>query len=195
MIYVKYLDENGYDYQREKARKLGLVKDNIYELINADVGSSSSTIDLKGFEKHRFNSVMFDYFNEDMNEIDLMETRYNPWYKDDSDYLYECENIILDYRLGKIVEFNFNKYAYVAPECYIQVFINEDLDKIYKYKYIYNNEILNFSVSAEQVNDSEISFREMVDIYLIENNFPKGLDYIDKVLYLSKESIKEINSL
>lgn len=55
---VRYLDKNGYDIQRENAKKAGLVKGEIYIVSDIEVGRSSSVVFLEGF-KDGFNTVMF----------------------------------------------------------------------------------------------------------------------------------------
>lgn len=77
-IFAKYLDENGYSYQPEEAREKGLIKGELYELVNASIGQSSSSIYVLGAEGS-FNSVMFDFYDGTGKEIDLMETEYNTY--------------------------------------------------------------------------------------------------------------------
>lgn len=77
-IIAKYLDKNGYDCDVIKARELGLIKDKKYTLKNAEIGQSHSYIEIEGIES-AFNSVMFEFYDENGNEIDLMETEYNTY--------------------------------------------------------------------------------------------------------------------
>lgn len=60
---VVYLDENGYDIEREYARKAGLVRGEIYQVAYTDVYSSSTDVCIIGYTG-LFNSVMFDDYEE-----------------------------------------------------------------------------------------------------------------------------------
>lgn len=55
---VVYLDENGYDSNREVANKF-LIKGNEYTVARTCVGQSSSTVELIEFPNKHFNTVMF----------------------------------------------------------------------------------------------------------------------------------------
>ncbi len=55
---VIFLDKNGYDSERENAKKEGLIKDNEYVVEYIDVGNWTSYVRLKGF-KNYYNTVMF----------------------------------------------------------------------------------------------------------------------------------------
>lgn len=76
IIYVKFLGENGYDHQPKDAIEKGLKINHIYNLEDMNVGGWSSEIKLYEFEE-TFNSVMFEYFNEDFEQVDIFETEYN----------------------------------------------------------------------------------------------------------------------
>lgn len=56
---VQYMDCNGWDGDVEYCRKAGLIKDQIYEVSEIDVGASTSRVRLKGFENWQFNTVCF----------------------------------------------------------------------------------------------------------------------------------------
>ena len=75
-IYAKYLDRNGYEHDTLSARSCGLVKGEKYLVTNADIGGFHSSIYLLGYIG-AFNSVMFEYFDENSNPIDLLATGYN----------------------------------------------------------------------------------------------------------------------
>ena len=55
---VKFLDKNGYDSQREYARKF-FSKGNILTVSDIEVGSFSSTVEFEEFPGKMFNTVMF----------------------------------------------------------------------------------------------------------------------------------------
>jgi len=55
---IIFLDENGYDLERENAKKEGLIKDNEYIVEYIDVCNWTSYVRLKGF-KNYYNTVMF----------------------------------------------------------------------------------------------------------------------------------------
>jgi hypothetical protein len=56
---VTYLDENGYDCERERAREAGFVKGGTYTVVSTDVGNCSTSV--KFYEiKGSWNSVMFE---------------------------------------------------------------------------------------------------------------------------------------
>lgn len=80
MIKAIYLDEKGYDHDTKQAREAGLVQGEEYEVDYAEVGGWRSDVFLVGFPNESiqgtdmgFNSVMFDYFDEDGKEIDIVE--------------------------------------------------------------------------------------------------------------------------
>lgn len=60
---VIFLDENGYDTQREYAKKRGLVKEETYTVNNTRIGRFDSTVNLVEFPDDWFNTVMFDNLN------------------------------------------------------------------------------------------------------------------------------------
>lgn len=56
---VQYMDCNGYPGDVRHCRQAGLVKDQIYEVVELDVYECSSTVRLKGLDGWRFNTVCF----------------------------------------------------------------------------------------------------------------------------------------
>jgi len=74
-IYAIYTDEGGYPLEPEIARERGLVKGEKYIVNHADVGRSFTNVFLEGF-KGSFNSTMFDFIDEDGNEVDIVEEYY-----------------------------------------------------------------------------------------------------------------------
>ena len=61
---VKYLDENGYDRDREWAQHMGLKKGEVYTVRFVDIGSWSSSVWLDEIEGASFNTVMFKNVEE-----------------------------------------------------------------------------------------------------------------------------------
>ena len=57
--YVKYLNKNGYESDRERANKV-LEEGKQYTVYKIDVGSSRSTVQLVEFPDQWFNTVMFE---------------------------------------------------------------------------------------------------------------------------------------
>ena len=58
---VTYTDTNGYDCQREQAKKAGFVKGQNYTVVYTDVGNSSTSVVFQEI-KGSWNSVMFEDF-------------------------------------------------------------------------------------------------------------------------------------
>jgi len=58
-VYVRFLNENGYENERAKAAEV-LGFNQAYQIESVSVGSFSSTIFLKDFPGQPFNSVMFE---------------------------------------------------------------------------------------------------------------------------------------
>ena len=56
---VRYLNENGYDLERERANKF-FKEGDILEVKEIYVGRSSSKVEFIGFEGKMFNTVMFE---------------------------------------------------------------------------------------------------------------------------------------
>ena len=56
---VTYLDENGYDRDKEYARDTGLKKGEVYTLSGMEIGGSHATLWLEEFPGKSFNTVMF----------------------------------------------------------------------------------------------------------------------------------------
>lgn len=73
LIYAKYLDDNGYSSDVEHARKQGLKKGCAYIVEDADVGRCMTDVSLKGFDDTDFNSVMFEFFDVQGCDIDIVE--------------------------------------------------------------------------------------------------------------------------
>ncbi len=79
MLYAKFMyPDNGYDYDEEYAKKMGLKVSERYEVEDVDMGQSHTSIYLKNI-KGCFNSVHFE-FEENGNPIDIYDDpRYNPY--------------------------------------------------------------------------------------------------------------------
>ena len=69
-IYATYKGTGGYDCDREESKKAGLEVGRKYELDNASVGRWISYIYLSGVSG-RFNSVMFDFTDENGEDISI----------------------------------------------------------------------------------------------------------------------------
>lgn len=79
MYYAIFLNKNGYNGEKEKATEAGLKEGEKYEVVYASIGQSHSNIELDGIDGD-FNSVMFDYVDENGNEADIFENPYwNPY--------------------------------------------------------------------------------------------------------------------
>lgn len=74
--FVKFLNSNGYDGESEECVNLGMVEDTLYEMDYLDIGDFRSRVYIKGFEKG-FNSVMFNFYDEEENEIDIFSEIYD----------------------------------------------------------------------------------------------------------------------
>lgn len=68
-LYAKFLGENGYDSELERAMKI-LEVDCMYPVESIDIGGSSSKVYFYGF-KDDYNSVMFEFYDEEFNEINI----------------------------------------------------------------------------------------------------------------------------
>jgi len=61
---------NGYEHEQAEAKGKGLIEGKEYVLKDANVGGFSTSVQLEGVEG-RFNSVQFDFRNEDGTEADI----------------------------------------------------------------------------------------------------------------------------
>jgi hypothetical protein len=79
-VYAKYLyPENGYPADQETAKKF-LEKGKSYVVEDLSVGQSRSFVYLKDFMDEVFNSVNFDFFDEEGKEIDIYSmSEFNPY--------------------------------------------------------------------------------------------------------------------
>lgn len=79
MLYAIFAyPDNGFNYDREYAKKLGLEVGKKYEVKHLSMGQSYTSVYLKDIEGV-FNSVQFD-FEEDGILIDIYDDdRYNPY--------------------------------------------------------------------------------------------------------------------
>ena len=68
---VVYLDENGYDSDKEYAHRAGLQKGKMYTLSGMEIGGSHSTLWLEEFPDKSFNTVMF--------KVEPYPTTTNKW--------------------------------------------------------------------------------------------------------------------
>lgn len=86
MIYAKFTrPEAGYTHDQEKCKKLGLEKDNEYEVSDIIIGSFSSTISLVDFPNEYFNSVNFEYYeyyNGVLYTVDIYRRYRNDYERD-----------------------------------------------------------------------------------------------------------------
>ena len=69
----------GYVCEEEMVKTLGFKVGDKFELECIDMGGSSTSIYLKDFPNHSFNSVFFE-FEENGKELDIYsDTRFNPY--------------------------------------------------------------------------------------------------------------------
>lgn len=77
MYYAKLVHPDwGMDGDKESAKLLDL--DIIYEVDDVEIGSWISYVSFKNV-KGEFNTVQFDFYDEDMNEINIIDTEFNPY--------------------------------------------------------------------------------------------------------------------
>jgi len=82
-VYVKFLGENGHDWEPEFAIKDGLRINQHYEVTAIDMGQSFTNINIKSF-RNCYNSVMFEFMEEVENrylvELNIYsDGRFNPY--------------------------------------------------------------------------------------------------------------------
>jgi hypothetical protein len=76
--YAIFLDKNGYDGETDDAKADGLSKGNKYEVDYVAIGQSHSRVYLEGYGG--YNTVMFDFVDEDGNEADIFKNPlWNPY--------------------------------------------------------------------------------------------------------------------
>ena len=97
-IYAVFVrDDVGNDFDIEQSKVLQL--NYKYKVTNANIGQSSSSIHLEGFnEIVSFNSIHFDFEDEKGNSIDLLKTKYNSYISthNNLDILHELTRLIID---------------------------------------------------------------------------------------------------
>lgn len=72
MYYAKLMNPNyGLDSDKENVKVLN--SETVYEVNDVDIGGWISYVSLIGLEG-QFNTVQFDFFDEDMKEIDIIES-------------------------------------------------------------------------------------------------------------------------
>ena len=49
-----------------------------YVMDNIEIGQSSSTVTING---KRYNSILFDYYDEYMNKFDIYRSEYSPYFR------------------------------------------------------------------------------------------------------------------
>ena len=78
---LKYLDKNGYAFDKDFARKSGLIEGVEYEVDSIEIHSSSTDVYLVGY-RGSFNSVMFDEGDEDYKEYhsDVLRNFYEDYF-------------------------------------------------------------------------------------------------------------------
>jgi hypothetical protein len=77
-IYAEFLDKNGHNYDIATAKEQKLEKGKLYEVEDINIGQSTTSIKIKGYEP-TFNSVMFKFYDIDSEPIDIFKTKYNPY--------------------------------------------------------------------------------------------------------------------
>lgn len=79
MLYAKFMyPNNGYDYDVNYSRNVGLKIGEKYEVSELDMGQSHTSVCLKGIQGC-FNSVQFE-FEESNEPVDIYNTpKYNPY--------------------------------------------------------------------------------------------------------------------
>lgn len=83
IVAVYNYPENGYEFEQEKCKELGLVVGKEYEMSHIKVGGSSSTVYLMDFPGEYFNSVHFDYYEYHQGmkyEVDVYRRFYRDYY-------------------------------------------------------------------------------------------------------------------
>lgn len=91
----------------------------------------------------------------------------------------------IDYRIGEIRK-NLDT-TFLAPEMYNEVIVDDSKNGMYSYTYGDDqNRKLVFSFTQEQLDDSQVSFREMLDAHCKENYFDPHC-VVDKRMYISQE--------
>lgn len=79
MLYAIYLDENGLDSDLAYARASGLMKGEKYLVENVSMGQSYTSIYLD-YPQNNYNSIMFDFVDEEGNEVNIYDDQiYNPY--------------------------------------------------------------------------------------------------------------------
>lgn len=79
VIYAKFMYPHyGYTYDQKKVENNNLLVDNFYPVSNVSMGQSHTSIFLDGY-KDSFNSVHFEFYDENMKKIDLRNTVWNPY--------------------------------------------------------------------------------------------------------------------
>lgn len=77
MYYAKLAHpEYGGDYDAENVKPLK--RDTFYPVQDVSIGQSYSSFQIIGMGGG-FNTVQFDFYNEDKNPIDIFDTEYNPY--------------------------------------------------------------------------------------------------------------------
>lgn len=95
----------------------------------------------------------------------------------------------VDYRIGEIVK-NLDT-RFMAPELYNEVEIDDNLDETYKYTYSNSKgEYLDFIFSMEEIQNSDVSFQDMLDIHFDKHSFTMNT-LVRKVMYLSQEKFNQ----
>ncbi len=71
MINGKFRNKGGHEYQLKRAQEI-FIEGQTYEVECAEVSGWSTSVEFKDIEGS-FNSVMFDYTDENGNEVDIVE--------------------------------------------------------------------------------------------------------------------------
>lgn len=124
-IYGMYLDENGFPNDTVEARKKGLVHCKSYEVTDIEIGQSFTYIKLQGFDGV-FNSVMFNFYDENGKSFDIIDSKYNPYLNINKATTKPSE---LFKELDMTVQFeNENTLRYYKYERHVTGYIETDID-------------------------------------------------------------------
>ena len=79
-LYAKFLHpNNGYQYDKDKCKEQSLELNERYEVLNVSMGQSHTSIVIKN-KQYSFNSVNFEFEDEDGNDWDIYsDPNFNPY--------------------------------------------------------------------------------------------------------------------
>lgn len=196
---AKFLGTNGHEWQLKEAINMGLITDNMYEIDDLYIGGCSSRVYLVGFydnsigycdsktneDLYSFNTVMFDFYDDEGCEIDIYDEFYEKPYKEDS---YE---LILDSRTISIRYISKDEIHFLDPYIYIKVKEDDTKDGNYKYTYFKQSESLTLEFTTIMLESLKIDFETFEGDYLKKHNFEK-YEQLERLIYMSRDSIDRL---